>query len=860
MVKRVRVPPSATNLDLKISQEGSKGISYASSAPEYVSLGWKPIPVSGKSPVPSGATGRAGTVTDEKIAAWSTDQHWANANIAIRHEESIGIDVDAYGAKRGDQTLAAHEARLGELPVTITSTSRGADSPSRQHFFRVPAGMEFMSELPGGDVEIIQRAHRYTVVHPSIHPDTGQQYRWYGYEGELLEDLPAIDDLEELPAAWLEYLTKPVVEQTLAPFGGSVDEWLAKCNQDAPSDFILEWVDQIPQDDFGHDVMVQLQAALVGMGASGKPGIPFALDALRRAWLREPYDTPEYRADWILGLRGAVEKFGNFEEDVLEAYSRPIEKPARPEIDYVAVAARVQADEFFDAWTGLPQAVTPESLTGRVQHLLDMMQAEGVSREESVAVAFRAAARNHADCPLRTQDDVDALWRETKQDAQAEEPAPEPSASRVHLLKPAEELALQSITWWGDDKDERHFMARMEAINPIMSEQFYRLNRWIILSLIFAHRAVIPRKNGGDLLLNFYSIRLGPSGIGKSESLSPVKDILKAYYLPEDSPDIGGNATEAGLMRALHGRDGKTSFFHSDEADGILLAWSDKLSAFAGMKQFVTNVYGGEVGPAQRSTAPELNKHSRAYMCADLTGIDERISDAIEPHDWESGFINRFIWAKGHRKTKTREQKRFPIRRSAKAGGSPSAEWYAQWAAEFRRIESTTLASPNGEPAWMDIADDVLERHVDTHDRLERVAQNSVYPERLRPTFTRMEDIILKCAALVAITKRRRRVEMEDYLIALEQAEEWLENVMEMVERTDESPRARQVNRLAALIASRDGLMKRSEIHAMKGYAGAALDTNRLIDELVQQGRAEIMPIGTGKTDALIHLTGEGKK
>src|SRR5690606_17097959 len=139
--------------------------------------------------------------------------------------------------------------------------------------------------------------------------------------------------------------------------------------------------------------------------------------------------------------------------------------------------------------------------------------------------------------------------------------------------------------------------------------------------------------------------------IGKSQSLNPVKGMMKSYFLMEESPDIGGNATESGLTRALIKRDGKTSLFHSDEADGVLLAWSDKLSAFAGMKQRMTDVYGGDVPAMQRATAQDISGiHAKAYLCAHLTGIDERILDAIEPHDWESGFVNRFIWAKGHRK------------------------------------------------------------------------------------------------------------------------------------------------------------------------------------------------------------------
>lgn len=726
----------------------------------------------------------------------------------------------------------------------------------------MPEGVAFVGEL--GDVEIIQRGHRYSVVYPSIHPDTGAQYRWYGYEGEELEDLPAIDDLEELPAAWLEYLAKPEADEIdFSPFGGSVADWIAKCEPGEPGDFLLGWVDEIPKKDFGHDDMVHMQAALVGFGATGKPGVPWALERLRAEWLRPPYNTPEYEMDWSLGLKGAIEKYGSFEADVLGQFATPKAQPEKP-IDYVEAAGRVNDASFFGAWTSVPANPTPEALSERVRFVLALCLEDGaVSRREAVEIAWNAAARKHANCTITSREGVEALASDTfpgERTFEVEAPAdpePEPKAvapRSVHLLKPTEHAELDHISWWGDDKREEHFMSRMHEINPVMSEAYYRLTRWHILSLIFASKAVIPAENGTMVVLNVYGIRLGPSGSGKSESLTPVLDMMSAYYLPEDDPDIGGDSTTAGLTQALIRRDGRTSFFHADEADAIFRSWSESQGAFSGMKNRITDIYGGKVPMLNRTGAKDISGiRATAYLCVDLTGVDERITDSIEPHDWESGFVNRFVWANGNRKTRTREQKRFRVRRPGHGGSKGIENWYGQWAAQFRRIVETKLTSDDGKPVWIDIADDVLDRHVDTTEAFERMAAKSPYPERLRPTFTRVETTILKCAALVALTKGRLRIEREDYLIALEQAEEWVENILEMVEATDESPRARQANRLADLIRSREGMMRRAEIHAHKGYAGARRDTDWLIDELVAQGRAEILPIS--KDNALIRLT-----
>ena len=691
----------------------------------------------------------------------------------------------------------------------------------------------------------------------SIDRRAGSSYFiWWG------EEIPvARDEFAPAPEWLLTEAPEPVAES--AGYGGTVEEWLAKCNQGEPSEFILEWVDSIPKEDFGHHEMVQMQAALVGLGASGKPGVPWALERLRAEWLRGPYGTPEFARDWTLALRGAIEKYGNFEADVLADLIAPAKAESAEVRDYAEAAMSIGGTEFFAAWTTLPEVDTPESRQERVRRVLQLALDSGsVSRVEAVEIALNAAAnKNEQREPILSREGVEALASDTfpgerlyavEEGVSAPLEVAPTEHKRVRLLTLAEEQRLSGVTWWGDE-----FMDRMAEVNPVMSEQFYRLNRWIILSLIFSNKAAIIDENDTKMLLNFYAIILGPSGIGKSQSLNPVKGMMAAYFFMEDSPDIGGNATEAGLVRALIKRDGKTSFFHSDEADGVLMAWSDKLSAFAGMKQRMTDVYGGDVPPMQRSTAQDISGiHAKAFLCAHLTGIDERILDAIEPHDWESGFVNRFIWAKGHRKPRTREQRLRRISTTLSDGETRVQKWYNAWAARFRGISTSLFGTADDTPlVGMEVDRDVIEREADLWERFEAMAQNSAHPERLRPTFERLWSTVLKCAALVALSEERIRVNMDDYLIALEQAEEWTENVLEMVEATDESARSRQVNRLAVLIQRHGGAMSKAKIHSQKGYAGNSRDVNGLIDELVQQGRAEVLPVG--KTGGLVRLIDE---
>src|SRR5207245_3569646 len=95
-------------------------------------------------------------------------------------------------------------------PPTWASTARGNPNtgagPSRTLFYRVPPGRyaTTLGDPRNGAVEILQRHHRYCVVWPSINPDANNaQYYWYG-PGDLGEQRPPwIDELTQLPNAWV---------------------------------------------------------------------------------------------------------------------------------------------------------------------------------------------------------------------------------------------------------------------------------------------------------------------------------------------------------------------------------------------------------------------------------------------------------------------------------------------------------------------------------------------------------------------------------------------------------------------------------------------------------------------------------
>lgn len=178
---------------------------YARAARLYWTRGWRPIPLPArqKGPPPHGYTGAEGVMPSyADVMAW-TEGDEGDGNIGVRLPSNvIGIDVDGYGGKRGAGTLASAVERWGALPDTPRSTARWADGVSGIRFYRVPDGLRWPGQV-GPDIEIIQTRHRYAVVWPSVHP-IGELYGWSG------DDVPEVDELPELPEAWVGGLTSGV--------------------------------------------------------------------------------------------------------------------------------------------------------------------------------------------------------------------------------------------------------------------------------------------------------------------------------------------------------------------------------------------------------------------------------------------------------------------------------------------------------------------------------------------------------------------------------------------------------------------------------------------------------------------------
>lgn len=310
-------------MDLEADQVVIDG--YGSAAQLYRDVGWDaplPLPTGQKCPPPSGFTGHDGAVpTSEQVSTWCSEN--LEGNLCLRLPEGVvGIDVDGYGQKTGAQTLAEAERQWGSLPLTYRSSSRGDDSVSGIRMFRVPSGTFLRSGInfPDkkiGDIDLIQRPHRYAVVCPSVHPDTGDMYRWFGPDGALMAagEVPRVDELPTLPETWVEALSKDAVRSNV--FDGSapnrpkldsavIDESLygrlvALEDTGEPDRVIGDELNRAIRrlmDPVGsrHDNTRDDVARLMRLHHAGRAGVPRALAQLHNLFVQEVSDTRSAKA------------------------------------------------------------------------------------------------------------------------------------------------------------------------------------------------------------------------------------------------------------------------------------------------------------------------------------------------------------------------------------------------------------------------------------------------------------------------------------------------------------------------------------------------------------------------------------
>lgn len=806
---------------------------YADAAAAYLEAGFSPIPVHQKNFIPTGCTGRRGTVTAAKVAAWTVDPEWMGAGVALRLDAgTVAIDVDEYDGKHGADQLAELEAKLGSLPATPSNTSRGKDSPSRQFFFLLPEEATLAAKA-APDIDVLQYGHRYAVVSPAIHATTQQPYQWYDADGEPMAGIPNPGDFELLPQAWFDHLRTIAEPIEYAGFDGAVEEWLETVVDGRPSTRMLALIESIPSEDFGHDEMLHLSFRLVRLGAEREPGAAQAVALLYREWLRGTYDTPENRSDLDKALAGAIRKAGRVEAELpsllpaVEAMGELPEFSAQG-TEFLSLIASTADDD--EGWVQARRLI--------IREVLDA----GLDAQHALTIAWNSPSgqRLHSDL-----DGLRMLWREVEYVGSGGPPSTAPTADADQPLAPVTPIrslaakdSLLTIAerdylaeqgaWWGS-----HYLSWVGTVLPMSNDPYHNMNRWTVLSVITSEQGHF-RTNGRRVNLGLFQVILGGSTSGKSESFMLSERITDAYFPRDDTPDIGDlkHMSPSGLQKALLKRDGRPALTHSDEVQSLFKQikdnkWQDSLLGN------MADYYEGKVRAKQTMGDSELSgKSGTTFLTAHLMGVESKLLEQLDIGNWESGFLLRCVFAIGD--PAELDDDFFEETQDDDDEVAFDAV-PKQWAAEFAHMRQVNETMG----AWRAVSADAdaLARLSTLTRRInDMVSGHARYEDVLRGGLKRFVRSIRKCATMIALSEAERTVTLRHVLIAIEQGEEWLTAMIKVLDRTAESQLMRDVNAVEKMASRKAGAeLREADVFAEfrpQEYA------ERILRQLVAEDRA----------------------
>ncbi|WNM69955.1 DNA primase/polymerase [Rhodococcus phage GuyFagieri] len=370
-------------------------MTYGSAAPLYIQRGWStplPLPAGRKYPPPEGSTGNFPDVDPNNIESWIVELDDQNLGLRMPRVkiggemfEVVGIDIDQYDDKHGWDAIQPVFSRLGALPPTYRSTSRGPIDPSGIRYYLVPAGQKWVGKVCD-DVEVIQRSHRYSVAWPSV-VKAGKgtrQYEWYDDEDEELDGPPRVKDIPVLPLAWQEFLSKgEAVERRrhegspeLETIKGAREWMMANIPgyEDLPSSEMAKasLMDDLRDEAYGgaHDMLVSRSHRVIMLAIEGHHGLQSALEAIQTAF----YDEVLGAHDGESARRGADEA----RREVNRAIVQEVQKVQQDiEDGYLAISAVggfSAEDEEID--TALLQEKTLARLMERRRMIIDLINGE----------------------------------------------------------------------------------------------------------------------------------------------------------------------------------------------------------------------------------------------------------------------------------------------------------------------------------------------------------------------------------------------------------------------------------------------------------------------------------------------------
>lgn len=718
-----------------------------------------------------------GTSDDlEQIATWFTGYAEETTEVGVWMGGSglIAADLDRgkKSGKDGFVSLAAAERAVSETHSYATK------SGGEHHIYRATA----LELAPGADVLGME----------GVDIRAGGSYVvWWGDEVPDSREAFSTD----VPQWMTDAATASEASFSGEGFSGSVETWLGSIPDDImPSGRIRDFMARIPSKDFGHPEMVQLAWEVVRLGSERETGVKMALNALRDAWLRKPYDTTANRRDLDIAVKGGINKGGR------------VQTPVPPMSTISGAKVRAEAAGSWDALRQIERKVSETSSEidfARARREMFKIAADsGLSPSDALGIIagsksiklskasiesawFGDGETHFQDKAIAEEEESDAAEQAEKERVEADIELSKRittlsmEAGSFSFLTEAEKVIADAYDWFGRD-----YLGWVKTRLKHFNKAYHVGTLWAVISVIASPWGKVPLSGSKPTDCNLYINVLGDSSSGKSQAFGFGTAMIDAYYGVEHGPIIGdvNKMSALALHRSLILRDGQASMVYGDEIQSFFQGvqtsqWQN------GILGDISSHYGGDVSAKLMLNDKDISgKRAKTMLTTYLTGIVGQTLDAISINQWTSGLFYRFLWGFGE----PRNPGDFKV-----VFEKTPASYTAQlevWAREFRRVGALQEVKWGAGRVvqWEEDANDRINRFLEQID--EAVRSSSLYDDVFVAANGRFADSIMKAATLVALCESSETVKLDHVLVALDYAGPWHRSMVLAVSETGKDP------------------------------------------------------------------------
>ncbi len=275
--------------------------------------------------------------------------------------------------------------------------------------------------------------------------------------------------------------------------------------------------------------------------------------------------------------------------------------------------------------------------------------------------------------------------------------------------------------------------------------------------------------------------------------------------------------TPEALAEELSEKPGWSSVFHRDEVHGLLGQESSK-GYLAGLREDFTELYDGHVRIRKRvgTAGTRGNKKKKPATTTNFimnwSGVTDHVTDNLEPSDFASGFLARFLYVYAEAPKRTREGERMEQFQATNTKRDDLE--YMEIREEIKSIRSFwEQKTKRGEPIRVPFELEAWERLNDFAWDLGTAAAESDMAKMLEPVADRMAKSVLKVAVLLAMSEGSLAVKMRHMLKAIQLGEEWYHHMLIIANRIRESGWQRQQDDVIAILDASNGRMTWSALY-----------------------------------------------